>query len=428
MDDTMNKMGDALLLRFKGINPLFSNARYRDLNVQNLCSGLAAAFLLYIILLVIYRLYLSPIAAFPGPKLAAATEWYELYYHLIKDGQFGRKVERMHEKYGPIVRISPWELSIRDSSFYNQIYVAGSTRRADMWARGRKRNGSQDSLHLSVPHGLHRQRRKHLEAFFSRQNIDCIEKVIADEAQLLDSRLQKFKGTGTAVHIDHAFTALTGDVIGRITCGTHPGFVEDVDFSPGWHELIIKTVLAGPSFRCFTWLNRLLQLVPCSILQRLYPKGTSNLMVGSMGAQYIEKIKEQIQNGNLDPSDSSKSVFHHLRTSDIPESEKSTARLQAESMIFLISGAVTSAHTLSMIVYHLLSNPHMEKRLREDLKDAMACYPAQNPLWSDLEKIPYLKACIKEALRLNGLVGNIARCSPGVEVQYKKWIIPRNVF
>ena len=117
-----------------------------------------------------------------------------------------------------------------------------------------------------------------------------------------------------------------------------------------------------------------------------------------MGMEYIEKIKKQIRDDNLDTNDTKKSVLHHLLTSDIPESEKSTSRLQAESLIFLIAGTVTSAHTLSMLVYHVLSNPHMEKRLRGDLEDVMACYPAQNPLWADLEKIPYLQACIKEAL------------------------------
>lgn len=96
----MNKIGEDLLLRSKAISTFFADAKYRELNVQNLCVGLAAVFLLYGVLLVVYRLYLSPIAAFPGPKLAAATEWYEFYYHLVKDGQFGRAVERMHEKYG----------------------------------------------------------------------------------------------------------------------------------------------------------------------------------------------------------------------------------------------------------------------------------------------------------------------------------------
>lgn len=85
-----------------------------------------------------------------------------------------------------------------------------------------------------MPHDLHRQRRKPLETFFSRQGINRIEEIIAGEGRLLDSRLQALEGTKTVVHIDHAFTALTGDIIAHTACGTHPGLIEDVEFSPNW--------------------------------------------------------------------------------------------------------------------------------------------------------------------------------------------------
>jgi hypothetical protein len=35
---------------------------------------------------------------------------------------------------GPIVRVNPHELSIKDSEFYDQLYVAGSKRRTDNWS------------------------------------------------------------------------------------------------------------------------------------------------------------------------------------------------------------------------------------------------------------------------------------------------------
>ena len=48
----------------------------------------------------IYRLYLSPIAHFPGRKLAALTFWYEFYFDVIKRGSYVWEIQKMHETYG----------------------------------------------------------------------------------------------------------------------------------------------------------------------------------------------------------------------------------------------------------------------------------------------------------------------------------------
>jgi hypothetical protein len=47
-----------------------------------------------------YRLTLSPLAIFPGPKLAAATSLYEFYYDFFKKATFCYEIERMHKVYG----------------------------------------------------------------------------------------------------------------------------------------------------------------------------------------------------------------------------------------------------------------------------------------------------------------------------------------
>ena len=63
--------------------------------------GVAIA-VVYGVGLVVYRLYLSPLAAFPGPRLAAATQYYETYYDVISGGggNFTRQIKKMHETYG----------------------------------------------------------------------------------------------------------------------------------------------------------------------------------------------------------------------------------------------------------------------------------------------------------------------------------------
>ena len=55
---------------------------------------------LYAVLLVVYRLYISPLSKFPGKKPAIATMWYEFYYQVIKGGQYPWVIQKMHEEYG----------------------------------------------------------------------------------------------------------------------------------------------------------------------------------------------------------------------------------------------------------------------------------------------------------------------------------------
>lgn len=54
----------------------------------------------YGVLLAVYRLFFSPISQFPGPRLAAATGWYEFYYDVIQGGVYPFRIVEMHKRYG----------------------------------------------------------------------------------------------------------------------------------------------------------------------------------------------------------------------------------------------------------------------------------------------------------------------------------------
>ncbi|MCJ1469746.1 hypothetical protein MMC07_008388 [Pseudocyphellaria aurata] len=192
----------------------------------------------YIIGLGVYRLWLSPIASFPGPKLAALTGWYEFYYDVIFNGSYLYKIEEMHRQFGPIVRINPAELSINDPQFYSQIYVTANVRRTEKYAaltEGVNMNGA----HTFTPsHDLHRRRRQPLDPFFSKTGIIALEPMLKDSICRLCERLEGFKNSSAVIRLDHAFFAMTGDVISRISYDEHQSLVEDPDFSPFWFASI----------------------------------------------------------------------------------------------------------------------------------------------------------------------------------------------
>lgn len=61
-----------------------------------------ATILAYTIVLLFYRVYLSPLAAFPGPLLARTTHWYEYYHNFIRTGKYCEKIRDMYDKYGKL--------------------------------------------------------------------------------------------------------------------------------------------------------------------------------------------------------------------------------------------------------------------------------------------------------------------------------------
>jgi len=71
-----------------------------SISFSRLALTVAVALVLWVAVTIAYRLWLGPLAAFPGPKLAALTGWYETYFECIQRGRYWVEIERMHEQYG----------------------------------------------------------------------------------------------------------------------------------------------------------------------------------------------------------------------------------------------------------------------------------------------------------------------------------------
>ncbi|KAF9024877.1 hypothetical protein BDP27DRAFT_1197837, partial [Rhodocollybia butyracea] len=61
----------------------------------------------YLLVLALYRLFFHPLSRYPGPTLAALTNWYEAYYNIVKGGGLVAKYEELHKLHGPVIRVGP---------------------------------------------------------------------------------------------------------------------------------------------------------------------------------------------------------------------------------------------------------------------------------------------------------------------------------
>lgn len=87
--------------------------------------GFTGFFIIYAAITGLYRLCFSPLAGFPGPKIAAATGWYEFYFDVIKRGKYIYEIEKMHRQYGIMETLYVGNVPANANGF--QVRSSGST-------------------------------------------------------------------------------------------------------------------------------------------------------------------------------------------------------------------------------------------------------------------------------------------------------------
>ncbi|KAL8958568.1 MAG: hypothetical protein Q9193_004396, partial [Seirophora villosa] len=231
--------------------------------------GLLIAFILYLVARSFYRLFLSPLSPIPGPPLAALTVHYQTYYNVIKGGQFLFKIQDLHRRYGPIVRIGPNEIHINDPEFYDQIYSLHG--RWDKDPAFVNQFDNTDSAFGTIHHDLHRIRRRAFQNFFSKQKIISLEPLIQSRVDKLCQRLEGFAGTDKEVPIRHAYECLTNDIVMEYTLGKSDHSVEHPDFNPALHETIKLLGMSGHYMKLIPGIQGILPFIPPSVITFLVP-------------------------------------------------------------------------------------------------------------------------------------------------------------
>jgi cytochrome P450 len=99
--------------------------------------------------------------------------------------------------------------------------------------------------------------------------------------------------------------------------------------------------------------------------------------------------------------------------------------LTDEGITVVGAGSHTVAWTLSVACYYLLSSSIMLQNLKTELSTIQDLNENLSTLLAKLEKLPYLTAVIKEALRLAyGVSMRVPRIAPDATLRYKDWMIP----
>lgn len=353
-------------------------------SIAHVCYTVLFTWIIYLVAGATYRLYFHPLAKFPGPKLAALTGWYEFYHDIVHKGQFIWKLQELHDKYGPIVRISPEELHIRDSHYYEELYAPGSKKR-DKYVGWVAMAGAPDSSFATAPHNLHRIRRAALNPYFSKRSISQTENLILAKVQVLCRRLEQACKSGQVIRLDVAYMALTMDVITHYCFGHSYDYLEEDDFKASWKETVIAGSANGAFLRQFPWALPILKMAPLSLVQVLNPPAGHLMAWQKMVRAQVDDIIAKNKEGKKTKG----TVFQALLDSDLPPEEKSADRLQDEGQTIVGAGSETTAKSLAVITFYLCEDKKKLERLREELRTVMPT-PTSSVSLTTLEQLPYM--------------------------------------
>ncbi|KUJ23231.1 putative cytochrome P450 [Mollisia scopiformis] len=386
------------------------------------------AIVLYVLGGAVYRLYLSPLAKFPGPKLAALTQWYEFYYDVVLEGQYTFHIKTLHEKYGPIIRINPWELHVYSPHFHEELY-AGSNKIRDKWAFFTKKADAEQSTFSTTSHAPHRKRRAALNPFFSTASVNTLQPVISQKVQQFLDRIRSFRDSGEVLVISDAFAAFANDVVNEYSFSNSQNRVAHPTFDPDFHHAAINGLKRGWTLKHFNFILRLRAWIPEHIAVRIHRSTREAIYIRSKMYAQVQKVMAAPEGTYL--KGGHKTIFHEILGSSLPPNEKSVARLAQEAFTIIPAGTISTSWTLSVGTYHILASPTIMSKLRAELS---AAYPDADTQLSlvELTKLDYLTGCILEALRLSyGISTRNQRIAPEEDMMFtdpdtgKKWSIPR---
>ncbi|QQK39618.1 Cytochrome P450 [Penicillium digitatum] len=358
----------------------------------------------------VYRLFFHPLARFPGPKLAAATNLYGAYWTLIKGGQYTLKLPELHRRYGPIVRTYPDELHIHDVDAYNKVFSVGTklekTRRFYDHPLLEGSHVNMSDLESA------KSRREMFAPFLSKAAVARGEPLIHATIVKFINILKEYGKDQKVVDLTRGYHSLTTDLILNYGWQRAWGALDAPDFSyPSvvyMNHFLVSTTLIRTFHGFFRFIiGFALQFPGLAKWNKTFAAGF-HLHTQAHDIA-LESMNRPKLTGQQHPS-----IFDLVLQPDektgLPA--PSIDELTAETLAFIAGGEESPANTLIHGTFNVLNNPQMKSRLQKELSSAIpdGC---PMPTADKLEKLPYLRAVVKESLRIShGAPGRLPRTVP----------------
>ena len=155
---------------------------------------------IYYVSLLAYNIALHPLRKYPGPRIKAAVPWWSAISYLR--GTTPEEFLDLHNRYGPVVRTGPNELSYINPTAFKEIYGHTKRGKQEFSKDGRYHSGlAGEPIIINADRHYHSNIRKLLAHGFSEKSLRAQEAVLQEYVGVLFQKLQENSQNG-AVSVD----------------------------------------------------------------------------------------------------------------------------------------------------------------------------------------------------------------------------------
>ncbi|KAI0694060.1 cytochrome P450 [Cytidiella melzeri] len=399
---------------------MFSGALSTLLTWQTLTTA-ALAYVIWTVANGVYNWYFHPLAKFPGPRWAAFTTWWKTNLEVFEGRNQTDELFKLHAIYGDVVRIGPNELHFSNPNVYHELY--NPTKR---WSRDPSLYhvfAKHESLLTMMEYPKAKQRKDILQPLFSRKAILNLQHLIQDCADNMCANMEGHAKEGRTVNYFKAYRCFALDGITSFCFGTSMNACEEQDFNAPATQAMAAALGSVHALKHWRILKLATSRIPEAVASFIDPKleGLTHVL------KMLERqVKEILAHPEVLQSAPHPTIFHELISGENGRETPSKKALEDEAFLMIFAGTDTSSNTLSMATVHVLQNPEVHARLTDELLKAWPDLHSR-PRYEDLENLPYLKAVLKESLRLvHGVWSPMTRIVPSGGAQIAGQFIPAN--
>ncbi|KAK3897406.1 cytochrome P450 [Staphylotrichum tortipilum] len=328
----------------------------------NFCSSLPSQ----LALLIIYDVFFHPLAGIPGPFWAKVTDLW--HARQMATGVRHKLLYRLHQKYGPLVRLGPNTVSVDTVEGLNKIFSATAPIDKSPFYQSFT-PGFKSSF--SSTGSVFKEKKSILAQAFSQKKLDAMESSFMHHTNTLCRVLK----TDKEAELDESLSAFTIDILSDVCFGE--------SFDLLHHPEEKKNITRGTLWR-WPILQKTLRAFSHKFSRRDYP---AHRAIGAMIKQ------KQKPSGREDIFNYLLSATQRATGRPFPDSE-----MFGEAIVLFVAGSDTTSTSLLTILWHLMSDKRAYDALANEIRSNFKSIDEIN--YQEAQHLPYLRAVIEEGLRI----------------------------